>query len=308
MSQIGVFLPRSDVSGPQYQPNNLDNRAKAWLGGLAGFLLLALVVAFVVGGKEKVDLLTLSTDAEVAAGPDDFGSADVGEPGDVIIDDVTDDGSFVTSTVPAAATPVPFATSTPFPSPTPLATATPTPIPTLVPDATAVPTDAAADPTPTPTGGTLASEATVQPTETVAAEATVEVTGITTPTPLGGTPVPGPTPSGPGAFRVGTFEAEGATVSINTMSVKVNEDGTGTAKGALAVSWPDGRSIALKVDDSFTYNTAFEGISVGVDAEYNLDAPNDADDVNEQRGTMRIPKPLLRVGSLCSRVCFTFDY
>lgn len=293
------------MSGPQYQPHNhMDTRAKAWLGGLAGFLLLTLVAAFVVGGKEKVDLLTLSTDAEVAAGVDDFGSAGVGEPGDVIIDAVTADGDFVTSTVPAAATAVPFATSTPFPTAAPLATATPTAIPTLVPDATAVATET----DPEPTVATLASEATVQPIETVATEATATVIGISTPTPIGATPIPGPTPSGPGAFRVGTFEAEGATVSDNSITVKVNEDGTGTVMGALSANWPDGRSVVLKVDDTFSYNTAFEGISVGVNAEYMLDAPNDADDIAEQRGTMRIPKPLLRVGSLCSRVCFTFDY
>lgn len=299
------------MSGPQYQSDNLiDNRAKAWLGGLAGFLALASIAAFVIGGKENVDLLTLSTDAEVAAGVDDFGSAGIGEPGDVIIDDVTEDGAFVTSTVPAVATAVPFATSTPFPTPTPLATATPTPIPTLEAavdadaEATAVPTEAE----PTTTEGTLASEATVQPTATVAAEETETVVGIATPTPFGATPIPEPTPSGPGSFRVESFEAEGGNVTINTMTVKVNEDGTGTVKGALAVDWPDGRVVALKVDDSFNWNTAYEGISVGVDAQYNLDAPNDADDITEERGTMRIPKPLIRVGSICSRVCFTFDY
>lgn len=307
MSQIGVFLARSDVSGPQYQSNNLDNRAKAWLGGLAGFLLLSLIAAFMVGGKENVDLLTLSTDAEVAAGVDDFGSSGVGEPGDVIIDDVTDDGAFVTSTVPAVATAVPFATSTPFPSPTPLATATPTPIPTLPADAE-TPVPAEADPS--PTAATLASEATVQPTTEAEGEGEGEATttGISTPTPPGGTPIPGPTPSGPGAFRVGTFEAEGATVTVNTMTVKVNEDGTGTATGALSINWPDGRTVGLKVDDSFTWNTSYEDIRVGLDAEYNVDAPGDDNDIVEARGTMRIPKQALRIGSICTQDCFTFDY
>jgi len=293
----------------------MDNRAKAWLGGLAGFIVVMLIAAVVIGGKDNVDLLTLSTDAEVAASVDDFGTSGIGEPGDVIIDDVTADGAFVASTVGEVATPVPFATSTPFPSATPLATSTPTPIPTLVPDpattdADTVATDdttGATDGTATTDEGTLADVATVVPTADVA-EATETVIGIATPTPFGATPIPEPTPSGPGSFRVDVFEAEGGTVTINTMSVKVNEDGTGTAKGALAVEWPDGRTIALKVDDSFTWNTDYEDVRVGVNAQYNLDAPNDADDIVEERGTMRIPKPLLRVGSICSRVCFTFDY
>jgi len=297
----------------------MDNRAKAWLGGLAFFVVAMLIAAFVIGGKENVDLLTLSTDAEVAAGVDDFGTSDVGEPGDVIIDDVTADGAFVTSTVGEVATPVPFATSTPFPTATPQAAATLTPIPTLEADAGAA-DDSTDDTAPTddttttddsddtaPAEGTLASEATVEPTAS-AAEATETVTGIATPTPFGATPIPEPTPSGPGSFRVASFEAEGGTVAVNTMVVKVNEDGTGTVKGALSVTWPDGRTVGLKVDDSFTSDTVYESISVGVNAQYNLDSPNDADDIVEERGTMRIPKPTLRVGSICSRVCFTFDY
>lgn len=275
----------------------LNNRSYAWIAGLVAFVIMALLSALFVGTGEKVPLSTVYASGgstESAAGVD----------GDFGFDDPTDTEAVAasTATIPTAI-PTAFPTAIPTLLPTVGATTVP---PTVVPPTAVPPTVEPVDneePTVAPT-----ADATDQSTEPTTEEEGVD-TLLPTPGPDGVVePTPVPTRTGPGLFRVQDLEAEGATIETNRVTVKLSDNGSGTAVGELKVTWPDGKTLELSFDDSFDYDTNYPDVRVGLDAEFELDSPNDDEDETDQRGSMRIPNPDLRIGAICVATCLTFDY
>lgn len=136
-----------------------------------------------------------------------------------------------------------------------------------------------------------------------------EVVIQVTPTPDGPAPDATPRPADPFAFAgpagwwTQDFDAEGATINTNELDFVINRDGTGSFRGNLDVSWPDGRSITVMVDEDYLWDNE----RVNPRATLRGEATIDGESVTT--GTMAIREASDGFGSLCFDVqCVSFQF
>lgn len=166
-------------------------------------------------------------------------------------------------------------------APTPEPTATAIPIPTATP----IPEVAAAVPAGTDEGTQVDNDAAV-------AAAALDVSPGT----IGG------------EFLTRSDEEDGAVVTINEVTILVNEDGTGQFSGTLAMSRADGTAISLSMSGPFRWSTEPPQVEATLTGSYALDSPIDADDIQASEGDLQISSLNSGAGALCVPTCFGFRF
>jgi len=96
----------------------------------------------------------------------------------------------------------------------------------------------------------------------------------------------------------------GATIATNELEFVINEDGTGSIRGAFEASWADGRAWSIMLDEDFTYDTTTSNVRATISAG-TVTMDGEAQNV----GTMAIRDPGDGFGALCfGTACPSFQY
>jgi hypothetical protein len=244
-------------------------------------LALALgLIAALLGLSEKPDIsvLAVSTTAAEASAPvaeqATIGFDDTGAEGGIELDElgqpITDGASAAASVAADEQALSPVATPVPTPEPTPevAAAVVPTPVPSAEPTPTAGPAVAAALSGPSGAGS-----------------GTVE-----------------------GAFFTRPDEDDGATVVENRVEVAFNEDGSGSFRGVLDITYKNRTRVYIDMAGPLEWTTGNPQVVANVTGTYGFDSPIDADDVGSTTGELSITSLKSGSGSLCTPKCFGFTF
>lgn len=130
-----------------------------------------------------------------------------------------------------------------------------------------------------------------------------------TPTPASAEGEPTPRPNDPFAFagesswwEQGLVD-DGATIATNELDFVINQDGTGSMRGMLEVSWTDGRAWSVDLDQDFVWDTGSANVRSTIDGTGVV-----MDGEQQDAGTMAIRDPADGFGSLCFAACISFQY
>lgn len=126
------------------------------------------------------------------------------------------------------------------------------------------------------------------------------------------TPLPEPTPrtndpfafAGEASFWEDQYLDDGATINTNVLDFIINNDGTGSFRGTLDVSWPDGSSLLLSIDRDFEWDTEYTRVRSTLIGEVIVDGETST------AGTLAIAVVKDGFGSICfgSFECPSFQY
>lgn len=144
-----------------------------------------------------------------------------------------------------------------------------------------------------------------QPTDAVELRTRATAVAVVEPTPtpvgLGGAPIDG-------TFFTKPDEEAGATVTLNSVQLALNSNGTGTFSAQLEMSYDDESGVSLNLKGPFTWSDASPQIQATVAGSYTSTNGDQGEAITATSAEITITNLTTGSGSLCTTRCLGFTF